>query len=753
ALKALSSTTPIDMVEFYDYCGPAYYSLAEAGQGGMPPVAVRLHNTVELIARRVRSPLDPDRLLQFGMERAAIAGADMLLAPADAYFREEILALYPEASGVPAQVSPPIHAPVGSVAYDPFANDVAFYGRLSTFKGIDTFMRAAVAALDDPAFERWLGRFLVIGPEETVAGGMSLEALRAMVPARFAERFAFTGRLHHEELFARLQSAAFACFANRIESFCYAAHELATAGMPLILSDTPAFHDHFAEGRDARFFDGTAGALATEMRALAQDAVARAKLSAAGRARIDGYDTTDHYAAHLSALPPSGSGGSEASFDTTVVVFSDGDRVAEARSLATVGERKVLVLERDASGSGWRARDAHARGVNLDRAPAGVAALFLRAGDAVDPDWLSAAERALQGRRTAGAVGGWQRHGDVLRAPGHALLPETALSEAPGLRMIVRLAPGLCWAEALGSMGAAGELPLLLAHRAAGQVLLTLPMPAVDTTDAVGLPAPTLRDVASRDYGLLRHDMLALLAARAPASDRNEDAAGAARAATLADPSLIVIDLIPGSGELLILRAFDGDEGLALPWSSVSLEGDWTSVFDAGGPVDGALRTDDGRLSLRLSEGGRVELLCGPHAGTITVTHRGRTATHALAASEIADGALTIKAGKARFARPTRHENPAGVGSLPLPSAALPLGTVFLAAEPDDFAHWPLSDRILPRQLLLDDFLDPPDAPYDLRAAAEAFASHLERLGVERVVLSSRLPASERLMASLAALP
>ncbi|MEM9763088.1 MAG: glycosyltransferase, partial [Pseudomonadota bacterium] len=466
ALKALAGTTSIDMVEFYDYCGPAYYSLAEAGQGGMPPIAVRLHNTVELIARRVRSAIDPDRLLQFGMERAAIAGADMLLAPGDAYFREEILPLYPEASGVPVQISPPIHAPVGSVAYDPFANDVAFYGRLSTFKGIDTFMRAAVAALDDPTFERWLGRFLVIGPEETVAGGMSLDTLRAMVPTHYAERFVFTGRLQHEQLFARLQSAAFACFANRIESFCYAAHELATAGMPLILSDTPAFRDHFTEGRDARFFDGTARALAAEMRSLAKDPVARAQLSAAGQARIDCYDTADHYAAHLKALSPSRSRSSEAALDTMVVVFSDGDRAAEARTLETLGGRRVLILERDDTSTGWRARDAHGHSVDLDQAPAAASALFLRAGDAVVPAWLSAAEKALRSRPDAGGVGGWERDDDVDRAPGHALLPEASLSAAPGLRMLVRLAPGRLWAEALGLMGAAGELRVLLAHRA-----------------------------------------------------------------------------------------------------------------------------------------------------------------------------------------------------------------------------------------------------------------------------------------------
>ncbi|MEL6768407.1 MAG: glycosyltransferase, partial [Pseudomonadota bacterium] len=760
ALKQLAASTPIDLVEFYDYCGPAYYSLAEAGQGSMPPIAVRLHNTVELIARRIRSPIDPQRLLQFGMERAAITGADLLLAPGEAYFRDEILPLYPEASGVPVQISPPIHAPVGSVAYDPFANDVAFYGRLSTFKGVDTFMRGAVQALEDPGFERWLGRFLIIGPEETVAGGLTVDALRAMVPAAWEDRFVFPGRLSHKQLFPRLRSAAFACFANRIESFCYAAHELATAGLPLILSDTPAFRDHFEAGQEARFFAGTAQSLASEMRSLAANPAARAKLSAAGRAKTAGYDLVDRYAAHIEAArrppAPASSGrrmlAPSGPLRTALVIFSDGDRTAEARTCESAEGLETLIVALGEEG-GWAARDIAGRAVDLNRCRAPDAAHIVRAGDVLLPGWRSAAEAALSARAGAGAVGGWQRRDGILQAPPDPLLPEAAFSSAPGLRMLVRLPEGRCWAEALEPYSPAGDLPLLLAHRAAGRALLALPRPAVDVTQAVCLPAPRLSELVGRDHDRLRPDMLALLAAEGPPDD---DHGGDARAVTLADPALVVVEVSAGSGELLLLRAFETSGGLALPWSSAMLEGDWTSVEDNGGPVGGALRTDAGRFSLRLPRGGRIEFLCGPHAGTISVSFRGRTSRHALAATDIGDGAIVVEGDTARFELPHSDTPASSPWALPAPAAAAPVGTLFVASASEDFAGWPHPEIVLPRQVVIQaagsesDRVRSEPWPADL---AERLQAYTTRFGVERLVLSSRLPVTPNLEGALAALP
>jgi len=60
--------------------------------------------------------------------------------------------------------------------------DVAFYGRLSTLKGLDTFLRAAALALDDPVFARWLGRFVVIGPEDKATMALSPGELRGLIP-------------------------------------------------------------------------------------------------------------------------------------------------------------------------------------------------------------------------------------------------------------------------------------------------------------------------------------------------------------------------------------------------------------------------------------------------------------------------------------------------------------------------------------------------------------------------------------------
>ncbi|MEO0426141.1 MAG: glycosyltransferase family 4 protein [Pseudomonadota bacterium] len=752
ALEHLAAQRHIDLVEFYDYCGSAYYTLAQAGQNGMPPVAIRLHNTVELIAKRVRSALDPDRLLQFGMERTAIAGADLLLAPGERYFRDEIQPLYPEAGKSRMQISEPIHAPVGTLDYNPLANDVAFYGRLSTFKGVDTFIRAALLALEDPAFERWVGRFLVIGPEETVAGGLAVDALRAKIPAEWADRFVFTGRLHHERLFAQLSSAAFACFANRVESFCYAAHELATARLPLILSDTPAFRDHFAEGSEARFFDGTARDLAAEMLALAKDPAARVRLSAAGLAKRESYDREDRYAEHIAAARQIAEcSGREEPLRAAILIYTDGDRGAEARTRASLPERQVLFLT-SYGDDALEARDGHGSTVDLDRLPAAEAAVFLKAGDVLLPDWLERAEATLARRPRAGGVGGWEICHGAARAPQHALLPEASLAEAPGLRLLLRLSKGVTWGEALERAGAMGELPLLLAHRAAGRAVLTLTMPAVQTEGAIALRSPTLAELGARDHDRLRPDLLALMSrGTAGAEDRGEDAV---IAASLADPSLLTLELLPDTGELLVLRLFEDTEGLAQPWSAAMLRGDWSDVYDAGGPVDGALRSQNGSLAVRLPRGGRIELLSSPHAGSVAVTYRGTRVVHKLTAPEIGDAAMVVEDGALRFLPPPTASTSATATMRLQAAPQAPVGTVFLVNRMEDLARWPRPEWVLPRQVVLDDLstFDARNGDCDATAAAD-LANWAEKLGVERLVISSNLAPTPAFEAVLADLP
>ncbi|MEM8623400.1 MAG: glycosyltransferase family 4 protein [Pseudomonadota bacterium] len=754
ALEALIARRRIDLVEFYDYCGPAYYALGGL-RGSGAGIAVRLHNTVELIQRRIRGPVEPSRLVQFAMERTSIAGADLLLAPGAHYFDEEILSLYPEAAQRPMQLSPPIHAAVGSVHYDVFARDVVFYGRLSTFKGLDTFLRAALIALQDERFSAWLGRFLIIGPEETVATAIPADEMRAMIPAGLLDRFEFTGRMSHEALFPRLGSAAFACFANRIESFCYAAHELATAGMPLILNDTPAFRDHFRKGSEALFCDGTARGMAEAMRSLAADPEARARLSVAGRQRIGSYDTEDVYARHLAALPAPAA--DQATRPAGTVLFSDGDRAAERKTLSTLTGRDVLLL-RPSDGGGlrfagrrWLAFDAAGAALDVETVATPTTALFLRAGDVPDADWLAEATMLLARRDEVGAVGGWQADGTKLHAPTNTMLPEAQLADGPGLRVLVRLGEGLCWQEALADGAEGGDAGLLLAHRAAHRLLLDLPQRAVDISAAVTLPSIGATGLLNRDFDRVRPDLLAMVAAGsgADAPFRTEPqplpADPADLAATLTDSGLLHLEAL--GGEVLLLRAFAAGQRIALAQSAFSLEGAWRAVLDTAGPVGGALRTESGRMRCHLDGGGRIELLQSPSAGSVRVIWQGRSRIVDLAAEKIGDLAIHLGDEIAIDDDTAAQEDPAAV----IPpvvaqlSAQAPLGALFVASGPEDFVGWPAQGEISRHTALYERLASTLERP----AAAQRL---LESLGVHTLVLSSQLRPSESLIQCLSVL-
>ena len=157
------------------------------------------------------------------------------------------------------------------------ADKILFFGRLQPFKGLDCLVSALVSlAHDEPK-----ANFLLVGADSVFShdgSGSYRQQLMQLVPPDLHPRFEFTGPLTFDQLSQRLPEVRFAVFPNYYESFCYAAHELYEAGVPLILSRTPAFIGPFEHERNALIFDGGIGELTAQMTRLWNDHTLRRRL-------------------------------------------------------------------------------------------------------------------------------------------------------------------------------------------------------------------------------------------------------------------------------------------------------------------------------------------------------------------------------------------------------------------------------------------------------------------------------------------
>ena len=765
ALERICSRHDVEMVEFYDYCGPAYYFLGNT-LPHPPAIAIRLHNTIELIARKIRSVFDPERVIQFAAERSALAGADLVLSSGPRFYDEEMAALYPEIARERVHMSAPLHAPIGMIDYSSFANDVVFYGRLSTFKGLDVFIKGAVMALRDPEFSDWLGKFLIIGPEETVASTYSLDDMKRFIPDDLMGRFEFAGRVDHAALLRRLGNAAFACFANRMESFCYAAHELHTAGVPLILSDTPAFRDHFEDGSQALFFDRTALGLSEQMIALAQDRDHRLKLSEAGLSRAKSY-LVDHYADHLEAARAARAArvAPAVALRPDVLILSDGNRKAVKRSLAALEEmqtclREVFVLTLDTSGaflfSGqrWRLETPEGRSVDGAMFPAPEAAWIIRAGDLPQGAWLEHAAALLNHRADVGAVAGWLLTGLGIEMTVAPLLPESASTLGLGLRMLLRLNPRDTLQDGLMSRPDDSEASMLLARRARGQLLLTLPEVACDIERAIDLPTQSLRTVLEYDFDRFSRDHMAQMFLDSTVSNAAGDVLNADLERSRREKgffSLRTLEAENDADEILLLRFFPEPGSLSSSWDALRLDGDWTVRRDPGGPVKGALRAVDGQVRGHVRMGGGFDLLKSPFAGRVEIMFNGKRRIIDLKAEKIAS--LRIQLNETGIqAGDVSNEADGGLALRNLPEVFVETGqcrTLILTEHPDDLRDWPGGKKL--RDLIL---LAEPELFERARPDLSLPLTRLiHRMGTTRLLFSSRLVPGPQLQQALAELP
>ena len=618
----------IDLIEFYDYCGPAFHYLSyNAAQ--RRPVAIRFHNTTEIIERGTRSAFSKRRIYAFAMERAQLTLADLVLSPGPAFLEAEIRKLYaPELTRQEVVIAPPIHESIGSVAYNAGSRRILFYGRLSTFKGLDTFINAAVIALRDPIFRAWLQVFVIIGPEETVASALTLDEIKNVIPDNMVDKFQFTGRATHKQLMETLRDISFACFANRIESFCYAAHELYTAGIPLVLADRPAFRDHFTE-EDVAFFDRSASGLAVEMIKLAADREKR--IASAKRAlAMPRTDTSHLYLEFANRAGERRSARAAATTTTglallTVFILSNGDQAAEEVTLSSLGHEQVNAYVMRLSETGKVFYDglkwSLARENDILGAVA-IAYMFVRAGDVCHIDVLLEAALCITHEEQVGAIAPWCDVNGRIRAAAYAFVPEFGAMMGPGLRTLIRAPQASTVIELLRAGSFTNETSALLAQRAEARGIVEKPVVGISIGGSVYLPPSPNHPGADYDrmtptYLALSHEM------RLSASDGAREPTLMPRV-TFPHHDLISVrgtDVF-GEGELWVLRLFSQRGSMHEPWSTVERSDDWMLIKEPHSPAGGALKTSNGELFFWADHHYGIEFLFGPFCSGVEIRWR-----------------------------------------------------------------------------------------------------------------------------------
>jgi len=428
ALAKVNAKHHLDFVEFFDYSGPAYYTIASKIAGlayERVHLAVRLHSTNELLYIHTPAPqVSPEWYLMYGQERHALRFAETVLSASSTFLEEGIKPFYDRWLGCQV-ISPPVPAKVPWTAKDTEPKSVVlFYGRLFGFKGVDLFLDAAIYLLTSRGHGDF--RFLLVGSNSADAPDGSAtyqDYLLRRVPDSLRSHIRFTGHLKHADVEKLLPQVLCAVFPNHLESYCYAAHELHQAGVPIILNNIPAFRASFSHDKDALFFDGTVSDLSDQIERLVCDEELRNRIKVPNATSYQPlghvYDNSFQNGWIKAANPD------YSSLSVLVCVIADGEgrldqTVDSLRSQRGVNFEGVVLTPvsknvEHSSGGVWFLGNLF-RTSGLDGASrpalevvAKDALLLLRAGDVLHEDYLRTCVGILERQRQLSFVGTWQR--------------------------------------------------------------------------------------------------------------------------------------------------------------------------------------------------------------------------------------------------------------------------------------------------------------------------------------------------------
>ena len=258
ALIVLNSRVSIDAIEFVDFDAPGFVAIKAARLRvgpALPKLRVRLHGTVERAAEAEGHRLIRlEDKLRTRMERYALFYAQEIVAPSQGVLEE-----YRSASVLGAARTSVEALPVEGVGLSWSARSpstpfrVGCLGKIQPGKGTQTLVEAAIRSMRQKTSHPM--EVHLIGAD---APGRFAESHRAElmsgIPSDLRTRFTFHDATERQTALRMMAEFDAAVVPSRSETFGLVAHELGVMGIPLALSNLPAFREGFEASASTRSY-------------------------------------------------------------------------------------------------------------------------------------------------------------------------------------------------------------------------------------------------------------------------------------------------------------------------------------------------------------------------------------------------------------------------------------------------------------------------------------------------------------------
>jgi glycosyltransferase involved in cell wall biosynthesis len=299
ALRALSSARAFDVIDFPDYGAEGFAFQLDRREDDATAVAVHLHGSLGMFAERIGWPEASARLYRVGtfMEDMSIETADRLLAASEAIAELTAARLHAPRESidvVAGAVDSEHFTPASGRERSEEALRLLFVGNVVANKGVWTVLEALIRLAPG-----WPGLSLSIAgaADEQIAEQLLARAQQAGV----SERVEMLGFVEHGELAQLYRAADVLVMPSQYEGGLGMAYlEAMACGLPVVASGAGGAAEAIVNGETGILLEsGSAEDAATAIAALLEAPEQRARLGAAGRARVQQRFGVEAYAARV----------------------------------------------------------------------------------------------------------------------------------------------------------------------------------------------------------------------------------------------------------------------------------------------------------------------------------------------------------------------------------------------------------------------------------------------------------------------